>query len=143
MAGKAWLEAFTEDSPWLEIKRYRENETFRFGNGPVYKSNLGYIIPATIGNLKTELKVSVVEANVLLGLDFQQEFSVVIDTGRQTLYIKASGEEFDMGQQRNHWRLPLYILYFHAWLEQCTIHEVPNMSPGRLRYYSWSLTASS
>ena len=74
MAGKAWLEAFTEDSPWLEIKRYRENETFRFGNGLVYKSNLGYIIPATIENLKTELKVSVVEANVLLGLDFQQEF---------------------------------------------------------------------
>ena len=70
--------------------------------GPVYTSNLGYIIPVTIGNLGTELKVLVVEANVplLLGLDFQQEFGVVIDTGRQTLYIKASGEEFDMGQSK-------------------------------------------
>ena len=109
MAGKAWLEAFTEDSPWMDIKRYKENETFRFGNGPAYISSMGYIIPVTIGKLKTELKISVVEANVplLLGLDFQQEFGVVIDTGRQTLFIKASGEEFNMSRQGNHWRLPL------------------------------------
>ena len=109
VAGKAWLEAFTEDSPGLEVKRYRENETFRFGNGPVYKSSMGYIIPVSIGKLRTELKVSVVEANVplFLGLDFQQEFGVVIDTGRQTLYIKASGQEFNMSQQGNHWMLPL------------------------------------
>ena len=53
VAGKAWLEAFTKDSPWMEIKRYRENETFRLGNGLVYTSTLGHIIPVTIGNLRT------------------------------------------------------------------------------------------
>ena len=98
VAAKAWLEAFPEYSPFMDIKRYKENETFRFGNGPAYISTLVYIIPVTIGKFKTELKISVVTANVpvLLGLDFQKEFGVVIDTGRQTLFIKASGEELNM-----------------------------------------------
>ena len=39
VAGKAWMEAFTEDVPWMENKRYRENKFFRFGNGPVYTLN--------------------------------------------------------------------------------------------------------
>ena len=52
VAGKAWLEAFTEDSPWMDIRRYKENETFRFCNWPAYISRLGYIIPVTFGKLK-------------------------------------------------------------------------------------------
>ena len=48
---------------------------------------------------------------LLLGLGFQQEFGVVIDTGRRTLHIKASGQDFDMSEQGNHWRLPLRKKY--------------------------------
>ena len=66
------MEAFAESSQGLDIRRVKEDETYRFGNGPLYRSKEYYVINVDIGELETELKVSVVEADVplLLGLDF-------------------------------------------------------------------------
>ena len=109
VAGRIWMDAFSEDAGGLEIQRYTENEAFRFGNGPLYKSKEAHVIPVQIGNLKTRLRVSVVEANVplLLGLDFQKEQGIVLDIGERSLYIKTSSETFDMRSKGNHWTLPI------------------------------------
>ena len=137
VAGRVWMEAFTEDSDWLEVPRYLENETFKFGNGPLYSSKVGHIIPVMIGKLKTELRVSVVEANVplLLGLDFQKEYGIVIDTGKQTIYIKATDEEFDMSKNGNHWKLPLRKKRtMHSQAEKLVLHvEMEDLNEKDLR----------
>ena len=75
VAGRIWMEAFSEDSQGVEIPRYKENESYRFGNGPMYTSKEYYAIEVRIGHLRTKLNVSVVEADVplLLGMIYYCE----------------------------------------------------------------------
>ena len=126
VAGRIWMEAFAESSQGLDIRRVKEDETYRFGNGPLYRSKEYYVINVDIGELETELKVSVVEADVplLLGLDFQRKHGVVLDTGKQTLHIKASNQTFNMRGKGNHWKLPIQktLLHEHAEILVLNVH---------------------
>ena len=70
-----------------------------------------------IGKLKTVIYVAVVEADVplLLGLDYQERWGIVLDVEEGTLKIKATGETFKVKTSRkNHWKLKLQHKPLHV-----------------------------
>ena len=91
VAGKAWIDAFIESKQDM-VTRNREDEYFRFGPSMTYKSSENYEIDVEIGKLKDTIKVSVVEANIplLIGLDCQKRWGMVIDVDKDTIYFKKS-----------------------------------------------------
>ena len=65
----------------LRLNFRQEELKFRFGNGPIYKSRTSWAIEVNICKLKTVIYVAVVEADVplLLGLDYQEKWGIVMD----------------------------------------------------------------
>ena len=62
-----------------------------------------------MNNLKEKIKVSVVEANIplLLGLEYQMEWGMVIDLGQQGIYIRKIRDRFNKEKETKHWMLPI------------------------------------
>ena len=50
-----------------------------------------------------------VEANIplLIGLDCQKRWGMVIDVDKDTIYLKNSKDTFKMNMKKNHWMLPI------------------------------------
>ena len=100
----------------LRLNFRQEELKFRFGNGPIYKSRTSWAIEVNIGKLRTVIYVAVVEADVplLLGLDYQEKWGIVMDVQEGTLKIKATGETFKVKTSRtNHWKLKLQLKSLH------------------------------
>ena len=55
------------------------------------------------------IKVSVVDADIplLLGLDYQIKWGMVIDIGEGTIHIRKSNQTFKIESKSNHWTLPI------------------------------------
>ena len=72
------------------IKRNREVNYFRFGPSQVYKSEVNYEIDVKFGNFEEKMIVSVVEANIplLIGLDYQKSWGMVLDVSKDKVYMK-------------------------------------------------------
>ena len=108
VAGRRWMNSYL-NSVGKDFKSLVHLERkFRFGNGPVYTSNVAYKIQVDIGKLKTEILVSLVDADIplLLGLDYQRKWGIVLDVQDETLRIKYTGETFKIKSSRsNHWKL--------------------------------------
>ena len=62
------------------------------------------------------MTVSVVETNVplLIGLDYQRKWGMVIDVGRNEIHIRKSDQTFKVDQQDNHWTLPIQKETLHS-----------------------------
>ena len=105
------MDAFVESKgDNFVIKRVKEDEQFRFGPSDVYQSEHNYAIEVRIGNMSEIIKVSVVEANIplLLGLDYQEQWGMIIDIGKRNIHIRKSGENFKIkGSRTKHWTLPI------------------------------------
>ena len=107
VTGKSWMDAFIESKDDINIKRTKEKEFFKFGPSKVSLSKENYEIEVAIGKLKEKIKVSVVDADIplLLGLDYQEKWGVVIDIGRKELKIRKSKETFKIHPDATHWTL--------------------------------------
>ena len=104
VCGKPWMDAFVESKgDNFVIKRVKEDEQFRFGPSYVYQSEHNYAIEVRIGNMSEIIKVSVVEANIplLLGLDYQEQWGMIIDIGKRNIHIRKSGENFKIKRIKN------------------------------------------
>ena len=66
-------------------------------------------IEVRIGALKEVIKVSVVDADIplLLGVDYQIKWGIVMDFGKSELSIRKSRETFKMNSKVMHWTLPI------------------------------------
>ena len=118
VAGRPWMDSYikSRESENLRLNFRREEIKFRFGNGPIYQSKTSWAIEVDIGKLKTVIWVAVVEADVplLLGLDYQEKWGIVMDVQEGTLKIKATGETFKVKTSRkNHWKLKLQSKSLH------------------------------
>ena len=111
VAGKKWMDSFAETKgEGTMIKRKYEDENFKFGPSKVYNSNQSHEIEVEVGNLKTRINVSVVNADIplLLGLDYQEEWGIVMDIEKRELHIKESNETFNIKNSKStHWKLPI------------------------------------
>ena len=67
-----------------------------------------------IGNLKEKIKISVVDASIplLLGLDYQKKWRMVIYLGQQEILIRKSREKFKE-KEVNHRTLPIQKKKLH------------------------------
>ena len=116
MAGRPWIDAFIESKGTL-INRSRELEYFKFGPSEVFKSEENYEIEVTIGELKDTMKISVVDTDIplLIGLDYQKKWGMVIDVGKNQISLRQSNETFDIPEgQNNHWTLPIQAETFSS-----------------------------
>ena len=109
VTGRSWMDSFIESKHDVFIKRYKENESFKFGPSKVYKFSENYEIDVQIGNLIDKIRVSVVDADIplLLGLDYQEKWGMIIDIGRKEIKIRKSQETFSMDPNASHWTLPI------------------------------------
>ena len=64
-----------------------------------------------IGHLKEFIKVSVVDADIplLLGLDYQTKWGMMIDIGRKEIFIRM----FKVDAHSSHWTLPIQTDTLH------------------------------
>ena len=108
VTGRPWIDAFIESKGDISVKLEKEKEHFRFGPSQVYTSNENYKIEVHIGKLKEFIKVSVVDADIplLLGLDYQVKWGMVIDIGEGKIHIRKSNETFKIRPGSSHWTLP-------------------------------------
>ena len=111
VCGKPFMDAFIASKGKYEhIKRSYENQSFKFGDGKIYNSNMNHEINVEIGGYKTTLNTSVVDTNIplLLGMDYLKKWGVIIDTGKEELYLRKSNESFKIDAAKsNHWKLPI------------------------------------
>ena len=117
VAGKPCLDAFIESKgDNIQVKRRKEREYFRFGPSKVFISSENYEIEVSIGTLKDTIKVSVVETNVplLIGLDYQKKWGMIIDVGKNEIHIRISDETFKISDKENHWTLPIQEESLHV-----------------------------
>ena len=109
VAGKKWMDSFSETQDKnVIIRRHKENENFKFGPSKVYNSKENYEINVNIGKMETTMRVSVVEADIplLLGLDYQEKWGIVMDIEKRELFIKKSNEVFKIKSSKStHWKL--------------------------------------
>ena len=95
VAGKKWMDSFAESMDEnIKFKRRKENQRFKFGPSEVYKSEMSYEIPVKIGHLEESMEISVVDADIplLLGLDYQRKWGIVIDISNNEMwFITNSG----------------------------------------------------
>ena len=115
VAGRPWLDAYIESKGDIKVKRSKENELFKFGPSEIFKSDMSYEIDIEIGTLKEKIKVSVVDADIplLIGLDCQRLWGMVLDLGRNEIFIRKSGEHFPMTAESMHWTLPIQRSSLH------------------------------
>ena len=59
--------------------------------------------------LKEKIKVSVIDANIplLLGLEHQTRWGMIIDLGTEEIYIRKSKDRFKKDKKTNIWTLPI------------------------------------
>ena len=118
VCGRPWIDAFVESKgDNFMIKREKENQNFKFGPSDVYSSEHNYAVEVNIGKLSEVIKVSVVEANIplLLGLDYQEKWGMVIDIGKKNIHIRKTGENFKIkGSRSKHWTLPIQKKTLHS-----------------------------
>ena len=118
VTGKPWMDAFMESKGFGVIRRENENEYFKFGpsNSEVYKSNENYEIEVSIGTFKDKIKVSVVDADIplLLGLDYQEKWGMIIDLGKKEITIRKSNEKLKINPNSKHWTLPIQDTELHT-----------------------------
>ena len=111
VCGKPFMDAFIASKGENEmVRRKYEDQNFKFGDGKVYKSNLSHEISVDIGGFKTTIETSVVDVNIplLLGMDYLKRWGIVIDTGKDELYIRMARKTFKIdSSQSNHWKLPI------------------------------------
>ena len=86
-----------------------------FGPSKVYISHGRCEIEVQIGSLQEKIYISVVDADIplLLGLDFQRKWGMVIDVGKNEIFIRKSGEYFTMRNEGKHWMLPIQTGCLH------------------------------
>ena len=115
VTGRPWIDAYIESKGDIKINLEKEKEKFRFGPSQVYTSNENYEIEVKVGKLKEFIKVSVVDADIplLLGLDYQVKWGMVIDIGEGTIHIRKSNETFEINQNSSHWTLPIQSSNLH------------------------------
>ena len=103
------MDSFIESQDNIFVKIEKENEKFKFGPSEVFTSNANYEINISLGDLKDKIKVSVVDTDVplLLGLDYQKRWGMVIDVGKSKIHIRKSNQSFDINPNSSHWRLPI------------------------------------
>ena len=85
VCGKSFMDAFTVvKGNDFKVGRKYEDENFKFEDGKVYNSSMSHSREVGIGELKTTLETSVVDANIslLLGMDYLKKWVVIIDTGK-------------------------------------------------------------
>ena len=137
VAGKPWLDAFIESKgDDIQVKRRKEKEYFRFGPSKVFMSSENYEIEVSIGTLKDKIKVSVVETNVplLIGLDYQKKWGMIIDIGRNEIHIRKSDETFKISGKESHWTLPIQQESLHARAKNLVFHvDIESLSDLKLR----------
>ena len=92
------------------VRVYDDNRSFRFSNDSVYPSKEEVSIPITLGKLKENVKVSLIDANVplLLGRPDMERLGFVVDFKKRTLKIKDTGETFSLKRTvQGHLALPI------------------------------------
>ena len=97
VCGNSFIDSFIVSKGKYEtVKREYENQHFKFGDGKVFHSNMSHEIKIEIVGFKTTSKTSVVDVNIplLLGMDYLKKWGIVINTGKDELYIRKSNESF-------------------------------------------------
>ena len=111
VCGKPFMDAFiASKGKNFQVKRKYEDQSFKFGDGNIYSSSLSHSIDVEIGDYKTTIETSVIDANIplLLGMDYLKKWGVVIDTGKDKIQIRKSKESFRIDPSKsNHWKLPI------------------------------------
>lgn len=67
--GKQWFEVFQSGltKPQIKkIKSYKSEESFKFGDGPIFKAIKKKSIPVKIGNLETRIEACMVACDIVL-----------------------------------------------------------------------------
>ena len=78
----------------------------------------------------------VVDADVplLLGLDYQTKWDMVIDVGRSVIHIRKSNQTFKMNPKSSHWKLPIQKGTLHSQAKNLVFHvNLLEMNDNRLR----------
>ena len=124
VAGRPWMDAFIESKGNVKIRLEKERERFRFGPSQVFTSTQNYEIEVHVGDLTETIKVSVVDADVplLLGLDYQSKWGMVIDVGRNIIRIRKSNQTFKMNPDSSHWKLPIQRGTLHGQAKNLVMH---------------------
>ena len=137
VSGKPWMDAFIESKgDDIKVTRRKENQYFKFGPSEVYKSSENFEIDVVIGDLKDKIRVSVVETNVplLIGLDYQKKWGMVIDLGENEIHIRKSNQTFRISQKNNHWTLPIQNESLHGQARKLVFHvELEKLNDHKLR----------
>ena len=128
--GSIWYEQFLEladDHLKKRITEEKENRSFRFGNNLKFPSKKLVTIPIEMGKLKTEVKVSVVDAHIplLLGLDGMEKLGISIDLEKRIATTSRTNESFKLLRTTNgHLALPFIKLQSNKTsVEKCLLAE--------------------
>ena len=126
VTGRPWIDAFIESKGDVSVRLEKEKENFRFCPSQIYTSKENYQIKVNVGNMKELIKVSVVDADIplLLGLDYQIKWGMVIDVGKGSIHIRKSNETFKIKSQSSHWTLSIQSNSLH----NQTRHHVYNVN---------------
>ena len=124
VTGRPWIDAFIASKGDVRVRLQKEKEHFRFGPSQVYTSNENYEIELHIGKLKEFIKVSVVDADIplLLGLDYQVKWGMVIDIGEGKIHIRKSNQTFNIKPGSSHWTLPTQSNNLHKQAKNLVFH---------------------
>ena len=101
MAGRKWIKDFllllTNDER-RNLRWKRENRFFRFGSGIRYPSREEVLLPIGLGELKTVLFVSIVEANIplLVGAPDLKRLRMTVNFEQDQAYISKTKEYFEI-----------------------------------------------
>ena len=112
VAGEFWYKNHREivDNKTKSMMKTRdEKRNFRFGNSVRYPSLFEVDIPFQLGNLDTDIHVSIIKADIplLLGLEDMKKLGFVIDCDNKTIFTKRTDETFQLEvTDTNHLALP-------------------------------------
>ena len=71
---------------------------------------------------------------LLLGLDYQKRWGMVIDVGKSKIHIRKSNQSFDIIPNSSHWRLPIQTENLASQARSLVFHtELCDMSAQTLR----------
>ena len=136
VAGRPWMDSFIESQENIYVKVEKEYEKFKFGPSEVFISHANYEINISLGDLQDKIKVSVVDTDVplLLGLDYQKRWGMIIDVGLNKIHIRKSNQSFDIDPFSSHWRLPIQSQDLATQAKSLVYHvELCDMSEQKLR----------
>ena len=95
--------ASASDSEKESFKTFKENRSFKFGNGVRYPSKEEIKIPIELGRLKYDIYASVIDANIplLLGAPDMKKMGLSINFERNKAFISKTKEYFDVAKNSN------------------------------------------